>query len=264
MTTNPFAGMTAAVQANRQRDFFVSREQAAKVLDACPDHEWRLLFALARFGGLRTPSEPLRLRWQDVDWACGKMTVSSPKTEHHPGHAQRLVPLFPELVPFLRENFEQAQVGAEYCITRYRNAASNLRTQLHRIIRRAGFEPWPKLWQNLRATRETELAETFPVHVASAWLGNTVQVASKHYLQVTDDHFQQALTNPTQIPTQQPAESGRNDPQPETTPEPANDVSVGDCETLREDTTPCETIQAVSTGRYRTRTCDLTGVIRTL
>jgi hypothetical protein len=89
------------------------------------------------------------------------------------------VPIFPELKPYLMEAFEQAENGAEFCITRYRDPAVNLRTQLQKIIKRAGLKAWPKLWQNLRSTRETELADQFPVHVASAWIGNSVQVAKK-------------------------------------------------------------------------------------
>jgi hypothetical protein len=46
----------------------------------------------------------------------------------------------------------------------YRGNA-NLGTQLHRIIERAGCEPWPKMFINLRSTRRTELQETFPSHV---------------------------------------------------------------------------------------------------
>jgi integrase len=46
---------------------FVTREEAHAVMDACPDAEWRLLFALSRFGGLRCPSEHIALRWADVD-----------------------------------------------------------------------------------------------------------------------------------------------------------------------------------------------------
>jgi len=42
------------------------------------------------------------------------------------------------------------------------------------------------------------LEERFPSHVVCAWLGNSVQVARKHYLQVTDEHFEQALQNPVQ------------------------------------------------------------------
>ncbi|MEM0915467.1 MAG: hypothetical protein AAGK09_12760 [Planctomycetota bacterium] len=74
-------------------------------------------------------------------------------------------------------------------IRRYRQPAVNLRTQLDRAIRRAGLKPWPKRWQNLRSTRETELLERFPIQVVTSWLGNSPMVALRHYLQVTDDHY---------------------------------------------------------------------------
>ena len=66
---------------------------------------------------------------------------------------------------------------------------ANLRTQLQKIIERTGVAPWPKLWQNLRATRATELAGVFPGHVASAFLGHSERVATKHDWQVTDEDF---------------------------------------------------------------------------
>ncbi|MFN6138978.1 MAG: hypothetical protein ACK480_10850, partial [Planctomycetota bacterium] len=37
---------------------------------------------------------------------------------------------------------------------------SHLRTTLEKIILRAGVTPWPKLWQNLRASAATDLART--------------------------------------------------------------------------------------------------------
>jgi len=86
--------------------------------------------------------------------------------------------------------------ATEYVITRYRDRNCNLRTQLERIIKRAGLTPWPKLFQNLRSTRETELAETWPVHVVCSWIGNSQAVAQKHYLQITNDHFAIAATEP--------------------------------------------------------------------
>jgi integrase len=57
------------------------------VIDACPDWEWRLLVALARFGGFRVPSEATRLRWQDIDWDRERIKIRSPKAEHHKGKA---------------------------------------------------------------------------------------------------------------------------------------------------------------------------------
>jgi hypothetical protein len=106
--------------------------------------------------------------------------------------------LFPELRPYLEAVFDQAEEGTEYVITRYRETNINLRTMLLKIIARAGLEPWPKLFQNLRATRETELAEIYPMHVVCAWIGNSQPVAAKHYLQVTEEHFAEAAQNPAQ------------------------------------------------------------------
>lgn len=195
---NPFGELKGlTVKGNRQRDYFVTQDEAQRVVDACPDAQWRLLFALSRYGGLRCPSEHLVLRWEDIDWERERLTIHSPKT------ACRVVPLFPELRDCLEEVWEQAEPGAEHVITRYRDTNANLRTQLQRIIRRAGLRPWPKPFQNLRSSRETELAERFPIHVVCAWIGNSQPVAAKHYLQVTDEHFERALLSgkATQNPT---------------------------------------------------------------
>jgi len=171
---------------------------AEKVLATCPSLEWRLIFALARFGGLRTPSETALLRWGDIDWAQGRMTVTSPKTEHHEGKESRVVPLFPEIRLLLEAAFDQAEPGTEFVIARRRDEKVNWRTQLERIIHKAGITPWPKPFQNLRSTRETELAEEFPAHVVCKWLGNSEAIARKHYLQVTDAHFVRAASQPSQ------------------------------------------------------------------
>ena len=198
---SPFGDMKGvSVKANKEREFFVTQAMARRVLDACPDNEWRLLFALCRFGGLRCPSEPLALRWGDMDWERSRMHVRSPKTEHHDGKDSRWVPMFPELRPYLDAAYDAAKPGTEHVITRYRDANANLRTQFNRIVRKAGLEPWQKPFQNLRSTRETELAESFPIHVVCAWIGNSEAVAAKHYLQVTDEHFAKAAHQATRAP----------------------------------------------------------------
>ena len=209
ITENPFADMRdCLVKANKSREFFLSRADATKVLAACPDNEWRLIFALARFGGLRTPSETLLLRWDDVDWERGRLLIRSPKTEHHEGKDSRLVPIFPELRPLLDTAWEQAADRAEFVIARRRDGNVNWRTQLERIIAKSGLTAWPKLFQNLRSTRETELAETNPLHVATAWLGNSQLIAARHYLQVTDEHFDKATRIPTRAGAEMSDETG--------------------------------------------------------
>lgn len=198
LESDPFAKLSGSCSPNRDRDFYLTREDTQRVLEACPDVEWRLLVALARFGGLRTPSEPLQLKWTDIDWDRSRFLVRSPKTKHHADGGHREVPIFPELFQHLLDAYEQAEESQPYVISRYRDPAVNLRTQFERIIHRAGLKPWPKLWQNLRSTRQTELCKEFPLQCVTAWLGNSPKVAMDHYLQVTEEHFQKAVQNPVQ------------------------------------------------------------------
>jgi hypothetical protein len=103
----------------------------------------------------------------------------------------------------LQGAFDHATSGTEFVITRYRKKNPNLRTSLERIICKAQSKPWPKLFQNLRSSRETELTQKFPLHVVCAWMGNSQLVAAKHYLQVADDHFKSATyqSKPPAVPT---------------------------------------------------------------
>lgn len=210
MRVNPFADLKSGNLANPKRYHFLSRSDAQKVLDACPDANWRLLFALARFGGLRVPSEPALLKWEDVNWEHSRITITSPKTEHHEGGDSRVIPLFPELRPYLEDRLE-LEPDSVYVLPKSIRFHSNPGTMLRKIIKRAGLKPWPKIWQNLRSTRQTELSELFPSHVVCAWIGNSEDVAKLHYLQVTDDHFQRAAHfEALQNALQQPSAIARN------------------------------------------------------
>ncbi|GAG29732.1 unnamed protein product, partial [marine sediment metagenome] len=136
------------------------------------------------------------------------------KTKHHAGHESRVIPIFPELRPHLEAVWEQAEPGTEFVITRYRNPGVNLRTTFERIVRKAGLKPWPKSFQNCRSTRETELAQEYPLHVATAWIGNTAAVAAKHYLQVTDADFEKAAEGGAQSGALLPKKVAQNPAQP--------------------------------------------------
>ena len=84
------------------------------------------------------------------------------------------------------ERFRKAAIGP----SGWRNC--NLRTTFEKIVKRAGLTPWPRLFHAMRASRQTELAETYPSHVVSAWLGNSEDIARRHYLMVTDEHYAKA------------------------------------------------------------------------
>jgi integrase len=64
------------------------------------------------------------LTWDDIDWERNRITVRASKTD------ERVIPLFPELLTYLRECFEYAEPGSTYVITTYRTKEINLRTKL--------------------------------------------------------------------------------------------------------------------------------------
>ena len=69
---------------------------------------------------------------------------------------------------------------------------SNLRTEMTRLLRRAGVSGWPRLFHSMRASRQTELQREFPLHVVCSWLGNSPRIAQQSYLLVTEDDFAKA------------------------------------------------------------------------
>ena len=155
----------------------------------------RGIVALARFGGVRILSEINGLRWEHILWDESRIILPSPKTERYEGRDKRVFPLFLELRPYLDELFELALLGSQFVCDRYRNRKSELVYALKIVIKRIGMDPWPRLFHNLRASRQTELQQEFPTHVVCAWLGNTPKVAQESYLQVTEEHFARALQN---------------------------------------------------------------------
>jgi integrase len=191
LSSNPFRKVGGGSQVNEERRFYVSREAIERVMDKAPSDEWKLLIALGRYGGLRIPSEVVGLKISDIDLERSRITIASPKTEKQ-GKAKRVIPLWPELRPLIESVIQKAPVD-QVRLLPFILPGYNPHTQFLRLIERAGLKPWPKVWQNLRATRETELLKDFPIHVVCGWIGNTERIARRHYLQTTEEDFDKAV-----------------------------------------------------------------------
>lgn len=200
ITANPWADadVRTSVATNTDRHHYVPVAEVQRLLNELPSAEWRALVALARFAGVRVPSEPVRMTWADIDWANRSVRIESPKTAHHAGRSERFCPLFPELERYLHEAFDAADVGeANVFPMLHRDITPQaLRKPMHAAMRRARLEPWPKLFHALRASAQTDLASRFPLASVCRWLGNTPAVAATHYLQPRDDDFKQAANAP--------------------------------------------------------------------
>ena len=66
--------------------------------------------------------------------------------------------------------------------------------RIPKIITRAGHKPWPRLFQNLRASCATDWVERYPNHVVAKWLGHSPMIAATHYLQTRERHFEDVVT----------------------------------------------------------------------
>ena len=199
---NPFAGFPVTVHGNTKRQQFVPQEVIFKAIENTPCPQLRAVIALSRCAGLRVPSEVVALKWNDIDLEANRLTIRASKTEHHEDGGIRFVPVFPELRSFLQALQDLAQPGIACPLTtpvftRWKSTSQNIGTAFKRVLEQAGIQRWPKLFHNLRASRQTELLAEFPAKDVCDWLGNTQAVAMRHYAMATSDSFERAVGGST-------------------------------------------------------------------
>ena len=145
---NPFDTAKVPTTSPRAKQkHYLAGELGERILDKLPSAQWRLLFALARWGGMRVPSELEALLITDVDWERMRISFRSPKTEHHEGKDRREIRIFPELVQPLWEVFETAErANRMFCpsgatqATATRFGAGEHQTVAQTVERSAGFQ----------------------------------------------------------------------------------------------------------------------------
>lgn len=115
----------------------------------------------------------------------------------------RTIPIYPELYRWLKEAFDPEQ---EYCLFGITGTPSNIRDHFGRIIKKAGLQPWPRIWHNLRASRDTDLSEFLPAHAVAALMGNSAETSNQHYKMLTPGQID-ALKVSTLSPATSPPET---------------------------------------------------------
>ena len=97
--SNPVKALERSERPKRdQRQMRVLSSDEIPLLLAATDEHWRPLVSFLIFTGMRV-SEALNVRWEDIDWASGTVTVTSSKTAAGTG---RRVTLMPSLQATLR------------------------------------------------------------------------------------------------------------------------------------------------------------------
>jgi integrase len=194
ITDSPLDGVDRGSDRNKANDRYITPSEYRRLLEACPDQEWRVILALARVGGLH-PNEILTLKWSDIDWERNRFKVYNSKVEYHSDLYVREVPLFTDLVVELDKL--RSMLGSEdqeFVINRIINRQSKypingLGQRLITIAKKAGIGVIPRPFDNARASAATEIERQYGAMRESAWLGHSEQMARKCYLMVLDDDF---------------------------------------------------------------------------
>ena len=195
LAKNPAKSVPSGESTNPENDRIITMVEYAKLLDACPNQEWRVIIALARIGGLRCPSELRQLRWADVDWEGKRFTVHSPKTERYKKHRKRMVPLFRELRVELDKHFSGNE--NEFVIHGLQGTAWSLHSPFQAISEKAGIGAIIRPFDNMRMSRSNEVDRMFGSKKESLWIGHSERVMIKHYLKLKDEEYASAAEEAT-------------------------------------------------------------------
>jgi len=142
---------------DKSRQFIITADMTKRMLDGLPDANWRALFALMRFQGMRR-LEAVELKWSEVDLAGNRLRFTSTKTGY------RECPIFPETLPYLLDAADIRGESQE-AVVRWHSDEHSVTPLLIKHAKRILGKAWPKICTNLRSTRRTELDDRFPEHV---------------------------------------------------------------------------------------------------
>ena len=181
ISRNPFKLKSLSVAVGVAVKDYIPVETVDAVIDHLPADklEWKLLFAFGRYVGCRMPSEIRKLTWDDVNWETNTILLHSPKTACK-GKPSRLVPIFPEIADLLLTQAETVPPGTIHVFPTLRNH-TNTAVTARKFVVAAGHKDWPRFWNSMRASRETDLMDAVGLRRACAWIGNSPEIAIKHY-----------------------------------------------------------------------------------
>ncbi|NBO46708.1 MAG: hypothetical protein EBU85_06855, partial [Actinobacteria bacterium] len=180
IASNPFDAVPKGNIASPDSEKVVPADEVLKVINFTDSPEDKILLGLARFAGLRIPSEIQEMRWSDVQFGTGLLEVHAIKTKRH-GKTRRVIPMDPRLVDILKSCKPKAASEEDFVLP-YLRTHSALGVRFRRLCRGAGVALWDKCFTSLRKSFASEMCKDHSPADVAAWLGNTTPVFIKHYL----------------------------------------------------------------------------------
>jgi integrase len=214
------------IKGDAKEPVLLSVEQYEALLKACEDPIVQLYVLVLGETGARDESEALWLRFEDVNFETGFLTIVSGRGGHRTKSGKsRLVPMTARLVAALKGHFATYRLsGASEWIffhertrrrylrgTRvhsFRGAVANAVERANEALQRMKpkRDPIPEAWvmHDLRHRRVTTWLGDgkSPVHVQHA-MGHSDIKTTMHYYQFLAEHLRALVEEPTAVPAQQ-------------------------------------------------------------
>lgn len=184
---NPFKRLSRPGQHKAENER-VEAETVLRLIDATDNTDQKIILALARFCGIRTPSELTELRWGHIQFGDDPhVLIHSPKTGRYEGKDIRICPLLLRDVDRLLENWKPKGAGKsdfviENAAWRKKKGSAN-DSWLGKLLKREGVPRWNRLWQSLRESAESDMRSIPGVdpEQVSMWIGHDIATYRKHY-----------------------------------------------------------------------------------
>jgi len=194
---NPFAGVDLQEEEGKLR--FLSRDEADRLLNAC-DEPLRTIVLLGLYTGLRIQSEALTLRWRDIDFMRGKVTVSAAYAKNKEMRAVPLNSILLDALRQLKDSSAKSELDDAVFLNRDDQPYRSIRTAFATACRQAGLtKVTPHVLRHTFASCLTlQKQDVSSIQELGGW--KTIAMVER-YAHVNDEHLVAAvedLANPPQ------------------------------------------------------------------
>jgi integrase len=168
----------------------LEQEEVARLLEATPEH-LKALVSCIIYAGLRR-DELFHLRWEDVNWRTGELTVASRREHHTKNYQSRRIPMNAALVEALRSHPRHITSPHVFCNSNGK-PYTDVRDSINNAARDARIQGQVKLHQLRHAFCSHALMQGIDPRTVQKWMGHKTLQTTLRYAHVSPDHEKAAI-----------------------------------------------------------------------